>query len=144
MSRSGYSDDVDDSALNLWRGAVVRAIEGKRGQALLRELVQALDDMPDKRLAAGSFFAADGEFCALGALGDRRGLRLDDLGSSEDGDCDPCEVGRRFGVAPALAAEVMWLNDEGLVLDWVPSERANDLRWQRMRAWAVQNLKEQA
>ncbi len=39
MSRSGYDDNYDDEALcNLWRGAVERAIKGKRGQAFLREM----------------------------------------------------------------------------------------------------------
>ena len=45
MSRSGYSTDLDDQALNLWRGTVHRAIHGKRGQAMLRELLAALDAM---------------------------------------------------------------------------------------------------
>lgn len=60
MSRSGYSDDDDDdggSRLNLWRGAVERAIKGKRGQAFLRELGAALDAMPDKRLTTGELEA---------------------------------------------------------------------------------------
>jgi len=41
MSRSGYSDDCDVWALIRWRGAVKSAIRGARGQAMLRELIQA-------------------------------------------------------------------------------------------------------
>ena len=36
MSRSGYSDDCE--TMGLWRGAVERAIYGKRGQTFLREM----------------------------------------------------------------------------------------------------------
>ena len=45
------------------------SLQGKRGQALLIELADALDAMPDKRLYPGSFATAEGEFCTLGVLG---------------------------------------------------------------------------
>lgn len=119
MSRSGYTDDCDDNlAHGRWRQAVRRAVEGKRGQALLRELLEALDAMPDKRLHPGSFATADGEFCTLGVLGAHRGTRMDDLGDVEDG-CDTEQVGLRFGIARAMAAEIMYLNDEGMVDEWL-------------------------
>ena len=38
MSRSGYSDDLDNWDLIRWRGQVSSAIRGKRGQGFLREL----------------------------------------------------------------------------------------------------------
>lgn len=165
MSRSGYTDDNDDPlAHGRWRQAVKQALQGKRGQALLRELLQALDAMEDRRLYPGSFATADGEFCALGVLGARRGLRVDDLG--DDGCCDAEEVGMRFGIAHAMAAEIMYLNDEYLVddrewvdveicgpmrqgrPDWnkhersvsVPNDAHPQQRWQRMRAWVVEQL----
>ena len=152
MSRSGYFDDNDDPlALGRWRQAVTRALEGKRGQALLRELVQALDAMDDKRLYVGSFATPAGEFCTLGVLGAKRGTKMDDLGDGDD--CDPATVGQRFGIAQAMAAEIMWMNDECAVDEWKwvdvehcrPVRVRNDNhaaeRWQRMRAWAVENLK---
>lgn len=167
MSRSGYADDYGDDdplALGRWRQAVKRAIEGKRGQALLRDLLAALDAMPDKRLHSGSFATADGEFCALGVLGARRGTKMDDLGDADY--CEPEEVGRRFGIAHAMAAEIMYLNDEHIddwkfvdvefcgpvrpnYPDWgrhtrtvhVPNERAAEQRWSYMRSWVAQNLK---
>lgn len=168
MSRSGYTDDYGDDdplALGRWRQAVKRAIEGKRGQALLRELLEALDAMPDKRLYRGNFATADGEFCTLGALGAKRGTKMDDLG--DEGDCDATQVGQRFGIAPAMAAEIMYMNDEYAVDDWkwieveicgpirthwpdwgkhtktvrVHNEHAADERWQRMRKWVASELK---
>lgn len=165
MSRSGYTDDNDDPlAHGRWRQAVKRALHGQRGQALLRELVQALDAMDDKRLYPGSFATPEGEFCALGVLGAKRGTKMDDLGD-EDDECRDL-VGQRFGIAPAMAAEIMYMNDEYAVDCWkcveveicgpvrprfpdwgsqtrtvqVHNDRHPEQRWQRMRAWAVENL----
>lgn len=150
MSRSCYTDDEDYDdplAAYRWRQAVKRAIEGKRGQALLRELLEALDSMHDKRLYAGSFATSGGEYCVLGVLGAKRGVKMDDLGSEEDG-CDPSLVGDRFGIARAMAAEIMYKNDERhrhdeLCVDreYVPNPRAAECRFGRMRAWIAGKIK---
>lgn len=51
MSRAGYYDDIDDPlVLGRWRAQVRSATRGKRGQKLLRDLLTALDAMPEKRL----------------------------------------------------------------------------------------------
>ena len=52
MSRSGYSDELDRGILNLWRANVDRTLTSKRGQAFLKEMIVALDAIPDKRLIA--------------------------------------------------------------------------------------------
>jgi hypothetical protein len=166
MSRSGYTDgSEDDSAANLWRGAVNSAIKGKRGQAFLRELVAALDAMPEKKLYANKF-SADGAFCALGVVWHGRGLDMGDLGDDDVG-VDRRDVSRAFGVAPALVAEIMYLNDEHFAqeFEWVqvelvgpvrpnwpdygshskwvkqPVQFVPEKRWYAMREWAATNLK---
>lgn len=50
MSRSGYSDDYDFDNWQLirWRGAVNSAINGRRGQAFLKELLTAIEALPEK------------------------------------------------------------------------------------------------
>ncbi len=54
MSRSGYCDDLDDPLeLGRWRAQVASATRGKRGQKLLRDMLAALDAMPEKRLVSG-------------------------------------------------------------------------------------------
>ncbi len=58
MSRSGYSDDLDQGDLNRWRGAVASAIRGKRGQSFLRELLASLDAMPRKELISEAMEAS--------------------------------------------------------------------------------------
>jgi hypothetical protein len=43
MSRTGYGDCYDARTWGLYEGARARALAGNRGQALLRDLVAALD-----------------------------------------------------------------------------------------------------
>ena len=126
MSRSGYSDDCENMAL--WRGAVNRAIKGKRGQEFLKEMVAALDAMPEKKLAADSF-TQGGEVCALGSVALKRGL---DVSRFEESDDVWESVGHAFGIAPAMAAEIMFENDE---IGATPEKR-----WAYMRAWAVSQI----
>ncbi|MGL4232653.1 MAG: hypothetical protein ACRCWJ_14915 [Casimicrobium sp.] len=165
MSRSGYTEDNDDPlATGRWRANVERSLRGKRGQKLLRDLLQALDEMPDKRLYPGSFATADGELCALGALGAKRGVKMDDL--CDEGFCDTELVGARFLISPTMAAEIMYVNDEyeddcykwvdvqlcGPVRPYYPdygrhtwstcvyNENHAQERWGRMREWVKSNL----
>lgn len=158
MSRSGYTDDYADEdplALGRWRGAVRSATKGKRGQAMLRELLAALDAMPEKHLAAESLVTADGEFCALGVLGQKRGLPIADL-DPEDYDA----VARAFGVAAPLVQEIVYMNDEHVdEYEWVevegPPQRfygrhqptarvhvrdAGARRWKYMRDWVAAQI----
>lgn len=128
MSRSGYSDDCDGWELIRWRGAVSSAIKGKRGQAFLRELLAALDAMPQKSLIVNGF-EAGGEFCVLGVLGHARNLDMAKIDPE-----DRTTIARTFGIAEAMAAEILFEND-----DWdnEPSEH----RWSRMRMWVVAQIK---
>lgn len=135
MSRSGYSDDCDGWALIRWRGAVKSAINGKRGQAFLRELLATLDAMPEKRLGADSLQDhASGEYCTLGTIGAARGI---DMRPLKDADRDA--VAQAFGISEALAAEIMYENDDqgywGGMTGMTP-----ELRWSRMRAWVASKI----
>lgn len=141
MSRSGYTDDIDNEwAFIRWRGAVASATRGKRGQALLRELLEALDAMPEKRLIANSF-AAEGGYCTLGVIGAKRGAEMPVIDEDDFG-FDPLEVREEaaaaLDIAPAMAAEIIYWNDEG---GWneTPEER-----WVRMRNWVAEQITEVA
>lgn len=124
MSRSGYSDDCEN--VQLWRQAVKRATNGYFGQHLLTKLRDALDAMPVKRLIAGDIKNSRGEVCALGAL-DPNAPSYDD---DEYGHRD--KLAAHFKVAPALAAEIVYMNDE---YDWRTAGETPEQRWTRMRAW---------
>lgn len=129
MSRSGYSDDCGGWDLICWRGAVKSALKGKRGQAFLVELADAMDAMPDKRLIADSL-QADGELCTIGVIGAKRGIDMAVL------DPDDREaVGEAFGISPAMASEIVFMNDEGSWQAETPEQR-----WQRMRTWVDSNI----
>lgn len=108
MNRSGYVEDDGDPVFNLYRGRVVRALRGARGQAALREIAAALDAMPDKSLCAQELQTADGEFCTLGVLGHARGIDLSKL-DPEDWDA----VAKALNLAPSMVREIEEVNDEG-------------------------------
>lgn len=133
MSRSGYSDDCENWSLICWRGAVTSAIKGKRGQAFLLELRDAMDAMPEKRLVA-DVLEADGQFCTIGVLGAKRGINMEGLDPDDRED-----VAKAFGIAPALAAEIVFMNDEGSWNAETPEER-----WVRMREWVESNIQQVA
>ena len=64
MSRSGYPDDCDSNwQMIKWRGMVVSAMRGKRGQQFFRDLLAALDAMAEKSLIAGELEDAEGAPC---------------------------------------------------------------------------------
>jgi len=124
MSRSGYDYDGDTWAMVRWRGAVNSASKGKRGQAFFKELLEALDAMPKKRLIADEL-QENGEFCVLGVLGNARGMDMDKIDPHY-----PEQVSAEFGIACALAQEVVYMNDEGCYMTETP-----EVRWNRMRIW---------
>lgn len=133
MSRSGYTDEYDNEGLLwLYRQTVKNAIEGKRGQMLLRDLVSALDAMPVKRLISAEL-EWDGEVCALGSLGRFRNMSMTNLDSF-----DHDEMAKAFDVSPTLAREVMYENDEAAFRLETPEQR-----WVRVRvrAWAFSQVK---
>ena len=70
----------------LWQANCRRSLKGRRGQAALRELIAALNSLPEKRLIHGSL-CKDGDVCAVGAIalqrrvhaGEERAAVLSDL-----------------------------------------------------------------
>lgn len=130
MNRSGYSDDLTSWETILWSGAVKSAIRGKRGQAFLRELIAALDAMPEKRLIAEELVTEEGDCCAMGAVCKARGMDVSRL------DPEECEsVARAIGLSQAMVREIAYEND---------SCGDGRQRWQWMRKWAAANLVETA
>ena len=126
MSRHGYSDECENFAM--WRGVIASATRGKRGQAFFRGLVEALDAMPDKRLVKGELQMDDGSVCALGCLGKHRGVTIEEV-DTEDWE----RLGDMFDIAPQLAQETMFVNDE-----WHVS--GPEARWRLVRDWAARQI----
>jgi hypothetical protein len=133
MSRSGYTEDLDNWQMIKWRGMVASATRGKRGQACLREMLAALDSMPEKALIIHEL-ELEGDVCALGALGKARGVDMSKLDPEE-----PESVAAVFNIATPLAQEIVYHNDEGGSNKETPEER-----WKRMRSWVTAQIRETA
>jgi len=136
MSRSGYSDDYDDgdSPLQLWRGAVDSAICGQRGQAFLRDMLRALDALPEPALIKHELVTEQGEVCAMGAVALLRGADV-----SEVDETDPDTVADVMGIASALAKEIAYINDDDYGYEAGRDETPQQ-RFQRVRMWVVANI----
>lgn len=130
MSRSGYRDYDGDENWDLirWRGAVASAIRGKRGQAFLRELKTALEELPTHELVTNALQSECG-VCTLGAIGLKRSIDMSTI-DPEDRE----QVSKAFGIAESLAAEIEYLNDE----HWVPE--TDSQRFDRMHAWVAVHI----
>lgn len=129
MSRSNYCDDLDQWDLIRWRGAVKAAIRGRRGQAFLRAMRDALDAMPEKALIADEIVDDHGECCAIGAVALARGMDVSTLDPE-----DPDGVAAAFDVSQALVREITYMNDE-----WIHNPSAQR-RWQYMRDWVERQI----
>jgi hypothetical protein len=130
MSRSAYVYDLDVLDLGRWRGQVASAIRGRRGQKLLADLKAALESIEDKRLWVGELQTPSGEMCALGVLGVTRGMKLNEIDPEE-----PEQVAAHFDIAPQLAREIAFENDEAKGASETPEDR-----YSRMLAWVNKHL----
>lgn len=138
MSRSGYSDDWDwdqeSRWANIrWRGQVASATRGKRGQQMFKDMLAAMDALPEKKLIPNYLECAEG-VCALGALGKMRGIKMNSI------DPDDIEtVSTAFDIAYQLAREIVYMNDEGSWYDEKPEDR-----FTRMRNWVESQIVQEA
>ena len=135
MSRSGYSEDLDGFELGRWRASVERAIQGKRGQTFLREMLAAFDAMTEKTLIANKLVTDTGEVCAMGAVCKARGLDV----RAVDPECSET-VAATVGLAEAMVREIAYENDDGFCGPW-REEETPEHRWQRMHDWATKQLR---
>lgn len=147
MGRHGLNDcgDWGDEDANLvfgrWRGQVESAIRGKSGQKFLKELVRALDALPEKKLVSESLQEQDGAVCALGAVARARGIDMSQWTPGPDEDKDDFhsdqvyELEGVFHIAHQLISEIIWENDEQC------GRKTQEERWTWMRKWANYRIK---
>lgn len=136
MSRHGYQDDIDQKDFAMWRGRVASAMRGKRGQKMLRDLRDALDAMPEKRLVSRVLQTSDGDSCALGRLASYKGHDLTKHEGDDESDLFDLntELAGLFNVAECLIQEVEYMNDDGAY------KETPEQRWERMRRWVDRHI----
>lgn len=143
MSRSGYSDDCDNHWQWIqWRGRVASAMRGKRGQAFLQEMLEAMASLPVRKLIKDELEATDrvsfshwglieaDSVCAIGAVGKARGIDMTALDPE-----DYAGVAATFNIPEVLAQEIVYMNDEAGRYKETPEER-----FERMRRWIENSL----
>ena len=169
--RIGYAEDEDyPGQFGLWQGNCTRSIQGKAGQAALRELEAALLALPDKRLIAHKMVDREGDVCAIGALAKHKGrdvvaetrsqlaeIGIDHFDDEIDGDGEMEEIGMELGMPRLVAWKVVEMNDvifDGMDLvtcegpyRW-PAEKPKvwvpispEERYSRVLAWVQGQLK---
>jgi len=104
-------------------------MKGNRGQTFLRDLLAALDVMPDKELIAGELVNDEGDCCAIVAVCKARGVDTSKIDYEY-----PEQVGEAVGIAKCMAAEIEYMNDE-----WT-NDRSPQERWIRMRKWVESQI----
>lgn len=129
--RSGYTDEIDQRDLAMWRGRVASSIRGKRGQALLRDCLSVLDAMQEKRLIP-ELLVDGGDVCLLGCVGKSR--QVSDIETLDPERHDI--LAQRFDVAECLIQEIEWINDEAGPYGGETPEA----RFSRVRKWVVDNI----
>jgi len=137
MSRLYEGDDDWEPWMNGQRaGALRSAIRGRRGQQFLRDLVNALDALPEPELSAGALEDKEtGCCCAFGAVRRHRGAESVPLGFHPmEEDVTPDHLTEPFDVSRALAWEVVEAK-EGWSKSNLPGARRQ--RFKDVRRWAV-------
>ena len=119
----------------MYRGAVASAIRGKRGQAFLRELRDALLALEVKELIADELITTEGGVCALGALAKGKGIDVEGV----DPENAP-GVSGLFNIAESLAREVVFINDGDYYLPEVSPAR----RYEVMLGWVNRQIHDPA
>lgn len=106
--RINYSEEEFPGQFELWQANCSRSIKGKRGQAELRILRDALLALPEKRLIEGLLYDDEGGVCAIGAYAKHKGLDI----QKEDPEDHTDQVGIDAGMPEMLAWKVVEMNDE--------------------------------
>jgi hypothetical protein len=137
VSRLYERDDDWESWMDGQRaGALRSAIQGRRGQRFLQDLINALDALPEPELSAGALEDEEtGCCCAFGAVRRFRGAESVPLyfhPMEEDVTSD--KLAKPFDVSRALAWEVVEAN-EGWCKSNSPGARRQ--RFKEVRRWAV-------
>jgi hypothetical protein len=107
-----YEGDGDNPVSLMWNANIERICRGKRGQRILRELIDALLGLPERRLIADRMANEEGEVCAVACYATYKGKtlppRATEFGTDQYATTD---LGEAAGLGFMLAWELGALND---------------------------------
>lgn len=145
-----FSDDWDEPFPNagaLWWANARRALDGRKGRAILEELRTVLHELPQRRLIRGRLADESGDVCAVGAIvaarrqaeGEIRETVLAELARKIDEEDEmgadvTASTGVGVGISYVLAYTLAERNDE-VFYNATPEER-----WERFVAWIDERL----
>lgn len=150
MSRVfAWDDEPYPNAAFLFQRSVENSINGKRGQALLREIEEALLMLPDKKLLA-STVCEDGKVCALGAVAILRAIKNGQTYGIAAVELEYAAVNHGQGnyekedkmfkflkglldIKHSLAWQLVFENDEG-------NHPSPEMRYHRMLKWVQERI----
>ena len=124
MRLSYLEDEEYPGQYALWRANCARSMRGRRGQASLRALKDALLALPAKRLIAHKMQDETGAVCAIGALSRQKGLLSD-----HDSDNTTVAVGERCGLPHLVSLQVVIQNDVELAQCTEKQRYVHMLKW---------------
>lgn len=136
-----YEGDFESWMEGQDAGALRSAINGKRGQQFLQDLLAALDSLPSPELSAGALEdEITGCCCAFGAVRRFRGessvpLQFDPM----EEDVDPYNLAEPFNVSRRLAWQVVVVNDTWCGDSNLPGDRRR--RFRAVQEWAARNIR---
>lgn len=143
-------DDYDEDYANqglLWWANIERHIKGAKGQAVLREIRDILQAMPEKVLITSRLADEKGHVCAVGAValarrvakGESRDDVLRDLAARipEDDNYMGADITASLGVQVGLKYGLAWTLGYANDAYWkdTPEER-----YERVLAWVEKNI----
>ena len=91
--------------------------------------------MPEKRLIAGELVTKEGECCTMGVICKARGIDVSKVDYEDRG-----QVAGLFKIAPALAQEIAYQNDDDFGYEGDGEDETPEARWVRMRKWVAAQL----
>lgn len=133
----------------LWQANLERHMKGAKGQAVLRELRDALLALPEKKLIRDRLADEQGHVCTVGALAAHRGKPLAELaelvkpdpkwGDYDEWECEErtMQLGREIGLKEVMAVTLAARNDDV----WMsPSNETDEQRYERVLAWVESKI----
>ena len=132
----------------MWEANRTRHLCGAKGQAVLRELRDALIELPEHRLIASRLADESGCVCTVGALARHRGVPTQELAElvkpgkwgdvdSYDAELATTALGARLGLKEVMSITLSSINDD---IWFAPTDETPEERYERVLRWVESKI----